>query len=68
MVHPHAFEINPTHCEEKVSDVLYGIFMVVHDACADSEYQALFSAEEKEPGVEATNLPNSTCKPEHKKK
>ena len=32
----------------------YGEFYRILDACADSAYQALFSAYEKEPGVEAT--------------
>ena len=31
----------------------YGEFYRILDACADSAYQALFSAYEKEPGVEA---------------
>ena len=34
----------------------YGEFYRILDACADSAYQALFSAYEKEPGVEANPL------------
>ena len=52
----------------------YGEFYRILDACADSAYQALFSAYEKEPGVEARyrqeflfcpslNLPLSPCQP-----
>ena len=37
----------------------YGEFYRILDACADSAYQALFSAYEKEPGVEAKFM--STC-------
>ena len=57
---PHELQNKPcTHHGETVSDVHYGIFPVEHDACADSGYQALFSADEKEPGVEA----NAFCTP-----
>ena len=53
-VRPCAFIINPTHRGERVYDVLYGIFTVVRNACADSVYQAFFSVDEKEPGFEAS--------------
>ena len=36
----------------------YGEFYRILDACADSAYQALFSAYEKEPGVEAKTFHN----------
>ena len=54
-------KINPTHHGETVSDIHYGIFTVERDACADSAYQALYSADEKEPGVEATPTVHVLC-------